>query len=148
MTKLIKLRNTLDLTKGIVCIGDPWYDSASLKLEIKKGNYDCYVKINESTNRVIRMMLMPQDTEIDEMSINAPLNIVTVDSGTMSIRDKWVNSSSIKNDLKFMNERNSSAMLLQEENIFLARTGFGDGMYSVSGYFNNKDVLIAIKIDF
>ena len=93
-------------------------------------------------------MIMPKDTEIDEMSINAPLNIVTVDSGTMSIRDKWVNSSSIKNDLKFMNERNSSAILLQEENIFLARTGFGDGMYSVSGYFNNKDVLIAIKIDF
>ena len=49
MNQLIKLRNTLDLTKGIVCIGDPWYDSASLTLEIKKGNYDCYVKINEST---------------------------------------------------------------------------------------------------
>lgn len=147
MNKLIKLKNTLNLTKGIVCIGDPCYNYESLKLEIKKGHYDCYIKVNESTNRVIRMMIMPKDTEIGEMSINAPLNIVTVDSGMMSIRDKWDNSS-INNNLKFMDEINSSAMLWQKENIFLAHTGFGDGMYSVSGYFNNNDVLIAIKIDF
>ena len=142
-------------------VADPCYDLDSRWIEvveIKRGMYDCYIEekyFGMWGKRVSRLAILKDSFGVEKLNECGELvNDVAVDSGTMGIYAYHYFAETHDNDVdedwynKFVCSEWSNNYRLCEDGGVISSSGFGDGMYAVYYYRDDKDNVIGIEVVF
>lgn len=143
--------NGYTVTDGKLAIGDPCYNEPDVILDVKPGNWVWNTSAEQKHYRPKHLWAYHGSRPYEVPDITEYLTFLSVDSGTIGIRDlgeSW-DSCRITNGM-FPNYSDYSSYNLSfqySEHAMVCSTYYGDGCYKLYVKRNSEDEIVALYVD-